>query len=416
MECCLSTQLPIDPHVSRKALIMMTWLVMTTHILIFGQMLILTRSLGPEVYGLMTSALVYQNYLFLFACSGIRAVTIREGILHPDAYDQVVTGFLAFTCSFSMILCLVSMLGACLLEIQADVRLLVWLLAVGNIAGSMNVLPLFDIHHYQVRSAAITLAAEFIAVSMFALLAINGSIGLIAVGIVFLSKWILNFGVHSWVYQTQIRPLRLRFDRQRVKAMLFSSWPLLWSTVIATVPFSAGVFFLSVSGVLEEVAMLGLAQQAAASYLLLTTAALRFFQPRLAQAIAARMPMRRIIVAYASFAFLLLMAMIGAAFLLTHFVLDDRYLGAFVPMIVMLVGAFLHSLGSVGGSYLMLCRMERHVLVAHVVGAGSFLGAGYLVMAWAGAVDFAILSCAAALLSTLVVICFSWWAPQPSGR
>jgi len=416
MEYRLSTQPPIDPQVSRKALIMMTGLVMTTHILIFGQMLILTRSLGPELYGLMTSALVYQNYLFLFACTGFRAVTIREGILHPEAYDQVVTTFLVLTGSFSMMLCLVSILGVSFLDIQSDLRLLICLLAAGNIASSMNVLPLFDIHHYQLRSAAITLGTEFIAVSLFALLAINGSIGVIAVGIVFLSKWTLNFGVYSWVYQTQIRPLRLRFDRQRLKAMLFSSWPLLWSTVIATAPFSAGVFFLSVSGVLAEVAMLGLAQQAAASYLLLTTAALRFFQPRLAQAIAARMPARKVIVFYATFAFVLLLTMIGAAFLLTHFVLDDRYLGAFVPMIIMLVGAFMHSLGSIGGSFLTLCRMERHVLAAHVVGTGSFLAAGLLVMAWAGAVGFSVLSCAGALLATSIVICFSWWPLHPSGR
>ena len=114
---------------------MMTGLVMTTHFLIFGQMLILTRSLGPELYGLMTSALVYQNYLFLFSSTGFRALTIREGILHPDAYDQVVTTFLTFTGSFSMILCLVSVLGAALVEFQSDVRLLVCLLAVGNIAS-----------------------------------------------------------------------------------------------------------------------------------------------------------------------------------------------------------------------------------------------------------------------------------------
>lgn len=393
----------------------MSGLVITTHFLIFGQMLILTRALGPELYGSLTAALVYQSYLFLFACTGLRAVALRETIYRPDAPDEILTAFLALTGSIATILCGMTFVGTFFVDISYEAKFLVCLLAAGNVAGAMNVLPLFDAHHRQLQSAAIALAVEFLSCAAFVLLAGNDWIALNVIAIVFISKWILNFAVHLLVYHLRVRPIRLRFDASRIQVMIRSAWPLLWSAVLATAPFSAGALLLSAAGTQHEVALLGLAQQAASSYLLLTTSALRFVQPRLAQAKAADRAARPIVMAFASFAAMLLVSLIGAAYLLTHFVLDERYAGAFVPMILMLAGASIHSLGSVAAAWLLLTLREKHVLAVQFAGTLVFLVGG-LSLPSADAVGFATWTGVAAFMAALALAVLALRPATASGR
>jgi len=299
------------------------------------------------------------------------------------------------------------LLGTATYGMGQDSKYLLWLLAAGNIVNSMNVLPLFDIHRRQLQSALLTLASEVVGFGLILGLELGGRIDFAAVGAVYLTKWTLNLVVHVLVYHFRVRPLRCSFDAGRVRATFWSSWPLMWSTLVATIPFSTGVFFLSAAGQNEEAAMLGLGQQAAASFLLLTGAAQRYFQPRLAQVLAAGKSAWPLATAYAVFAALLLLAMIAAALLLTHFVLDARYQAAALAMTLMLMAAFVQSLGSFAGSILALRRREKSVLIAHGCGAIFFLCLG-LTLTFPSAAPFALATGAAAFLSALVGGVIAW--------
>jgi O-antigen/teichoic acid export membrane protein len=117
-------------------------------------------------------------------------------------------------------------------------------------------------------------------------------------------------------------------------------------------------------------ALLGLAQQAASAYLVFSTVGIRVLQPHIAAPpdSSGRL-LRRLSMLYGVFITLLWLGSMGAAALLLRWLLDPRYYPSLNLMLLLLTAAFLNGVGSLAAVYLIMCRQERVVLTANLVGA-----------------------------------------------
>jgi len=60
-----------------------------------GVILLLTRALGREQFGIFATALALQGYIVLLATAGMPAVVVREAVRRPGEVAQIASTFLA---------------------------------------------------------------------------------------------------------------------------------------------------------------------------------------------------------------------------------------------------------------------------------------------------------------------------------
>ena len=248
-----------------------------------------------------------------------------------------------------------------------------------------------------------TLASEAVALLLLMYLYYSGRADLSMAGAVFVGKWTANTGMHFVVYYRWIQPIRLIFDAGCLHRISRSSWPLMLAALVATTPFSAGVFFVRLLRDDAGAAVIGLGQQAASAYLLLATAGIRIVQPHLTGARANDGKFfKHLTILYGFFIGFLLLAFLCGAFAVVQWMLDPRYQEALIPMILLLAAAFIQSLGAFVGAYLIVQRDELPVLAAHGCAALFYLLTCRWAVLQAGAVGAALLSSCAAMMATAV--------------
>jgi len=287
-----------------------------------------------------------------------------------------------------------------LVPIESHERLLLGLFAVANIASATSLVPLFDVHHRQLRSSVISLLAEVGAVMLLAGLYQVGCLNLGTAAAVFAIKWAAAMGVHFWVYDRGIRRIRLAFDRAHTRAMFRSSLPLMFSALVATLPFQAGVLVVRWRCDAPSAALLGLAQQAASAYLVFSVLGMRVVQAYLSapHGLAGAF-LRRLSLLYMLFITLLWLGSMGLGAILLRWLLDPRYGAALNPMLFLLTAAFVNSVGGFAGTLLIIRREENAVLTANLVGGLVYVGACGLVVSRFGPTGAAGLAMAATALA-----------------
>jgi O-antigen/teichoic acid export membrane protein len=390
-----------------------------SHLALLLQILTLTQVLGPQRYAIFAFGLTLQSYLLWLSSLGVRAVTVREGIQAPEKLDQLFTTHQLVTGSLSSLLAVATITVAGLAPVGHAERGMLALLAVGNVCQSMNIQPLFDVHHRQAQSALLVLTAEALALGFMVTLASQGLLGLVAAGAVFAGKWVLSNAAHLALYHYRVRPLRLNYSGDVLRTVFTSAWPVTIANMVATVPFTAGVILVRFSHGEVPAALMALGQHAAGAFLFLATMSVRVVQPHLAA--LGRFPggpVWRLAALHGGFMGVLAAGAVGAAWVVVRFLLGPQYADAFGPMALMLGAAFVASLGMFAGSFLMVHREGRVLVLANALGAALYLAAGAVVVphfSYPGAV--ALSGCASLLAAVLLTagVCRPLWRHRQKG-
>lgn len=66
-----------------------------SQVCLVGVILLLTRALGPERFGIFATALALQGYIVLLATAGMPAVVVREAVRRPGEVAPIASTFLA---------------------------------------------------------------------------------------------------------------------------------------------------------------------------------------------------------------------------------------------------------------------------------------------------------------------------------
>lgn len=365
---------------------------------------LLSNGLESDDFGVLTYALAVQSYLFILGSAGIRRVVIREVAGRPERADTVVTSHLAISGTASLVAFLATLAIVQFAPIEVNERILLTLLALGNVAACLNIRSVFDAHHRQPTSAAITLVTELAALLAIVYLVQIDMLTLPYVGGVFAAKWTFASAAHFLLYHTSIRPLRLVFSAENVREMLSSSWSLVLSGLVARTPLTSGIFFVRAFHS-EHTAILGLAQQVARGYSMFTTIGNRILLPHIAGPYGLHKGfIKKMILFLILFRGLLLLAAFGVAAVLVVELLDPVYRQALVPMAILLVARLIGGVSGISTMYAIVLHREPVVLLANVCACGVFvIGCLALVPQYSYYAVAGVAVCAAAVRVVLVV-------------
>ena len=89
-----------------------------------GVILLLTRALGREQFGIFATALALQGYIVLLATAGMPAVVVREAVRRPGEVAQIASTFLAVAWTVGLFAALVLCVVALFMNISAEEKLL----------------------------------------------------------------------------------------------------------------------------------------------------------------------------------------------------------------------------------------------------------------------------------------------------
>lgn len=347
-------------------------------------LLLLTRVLGRETYGALSSVLSLRLYMLVVGAAGMRHVVLRETGQRPESHDSVLTGHLLITGLGGVAIAAVIAVVVSLIPISPDERQLWWIIAVCNIASCMGILSFFDAAHRQAAGAFVTALVEVGGLLALVLLDRSGHLSLTTAGIVLGGKWVAANAALLVVYSLVIHPWRWTYTPTIVREMWQSSRTLLVSRLAGNVPTATGVplvRFLHGDG---AAGLMGLATQAMHAAMMLGALANRVLQPHLAGRFGTRVDFRRrlavfIVLFYGG------VAVAGAvgSWAVIHFYLPEDFAPAWGPCCLLIVAGLAMSLARLLSTYLVVARREGHVARLELWTAGLYLLIVPLLALWA---------------------------------
>jgi O-antigen/teichoic acid export membrane protein len=339
-----------------------------------GSLLLLSLGLAPEQFGMLSFALTAQTYLVLLGSLGCGSIVIREGIQRPSDLDAILTSFLTLTATSSALVCAGSLLVVSLAPVSGEEGWLLSLVAMGSIPASMNLQPLFDIHHDQARGVSVGAVAEALGLLAVVLLWRSGALTLRTLGGVYAVKWSLAWAGQLLVYHAGIRRMRWRRSPGDTRRILRLSWPILFASLLFLLPLGGGVLLVRLRSGPTDAALIGLAYQAASAYLTLASLGLQVVQPHIAGPYGLYPGFLRKLALFAGLLLGCLAALALAVGWAVLRLLPPVYGGAIVPMAWLLAAAGLLLIARLSHMFLIRFEDGPFILGSHFATALVYVG------------------------------------------
>lgn len=122
--------------------------------------LLLTRALGLEQFGIFSTALALQGYIVILGSAGMPTVVVRECVRRPQDRTRIASTFLAVSWSVGGIAALSLAVGAWFLCTSPVEKTVLIIMALGTAVATANPEPIFDALHRQAVPAVILALAD----------------------------------------------------------------------------------------------------------------------------------------------------------------------------------------------------------------------------------------------------------------
>jgi O-antigen/teichoic acid export membrane protein len=374
------------------------------HFCLWGSILVLTSALGRGRYGAFAFALGLQSYLFLVGCLGIKPVVIREYVRYPRDGDKTYTSHFILTGGSSVLVALLCISVVLASPLPFDEQALITLLALGNIAACINIQVLFDASRKQRLSLAITAGTEAACLMSLLLFWQVGWLTLLAAGAIMAAKWTANTILHYATFGCCVRRPRWRPCLTTTWRIVRAAIPLLFSGLVAGLPLSAGVLIVRIHQGTDAAAVVGLGQQGASGFVLLTAFAFRYLQPTILGPQGSLADSSRVASGLfaAGLTAALVLAMTGAV-AVVRWLLPPAYRDGWLPVVLFLVAGYQSCLGSLLSIHLIAHHQERAILLANALAATAYVAGAWLIVPLLGPTGAALASVAAGMLALAVM-------------
>lgn len=366
-----------------------------------GMIVLAANHLEPAVFGSFLFVLTVQNYLSLIGSAGAQPAVVRDAAAHPERMDEITSAFFAVTGMSGLLIGICALVGAFVAPLSPDERAVILLFAVANVAGSMNLSPLFDSQRQQMKGSVGTTIADMLAIASAGFLALSGWLSLQAIGIILACKWIAGTLIQALLYHFTVRSIRLRFSVSDAWRMARSSYPILASYFLCILPLSFGVFFLRFFRGPEATGIFGLACQIGSLTFAFAWLGIRIIQPHIGGEFGLHATFIRKLILFLA---LFLIGLGSAAFLggtvVIWIAFDAAFRDAIAPMGVLITASVILSAGVAASLYLLRLHQERVVLIIYVSSATVYLGGCGLLVPDHGIAGAAAMTLVAAVVAT----------------
>ncbi|QDU04439.1 Polysaccharide biosynthesis protein [Gimesia chilikensis] len=343
--------------------------------------LLLTRSLGAEGYGVFVFALTIQNYLMILGMAGLRPIIVRELIRRPDALNRLWTAYVVITGGLGILLAVVAITAAAILAPTPSEQIVLTIIAIGNVAACLNPLPFYDFRHAQGRSAVIMTVCEVTALGILFAFYFNNCLSLPAAALIFAAKWIGSTAWLWFVLQRDLSELRWDWSKSEPVRLLSSSWKLIVSALLGTIPLTAGILLVRFYHGDAAAGIFGVAMYAPRALLLLVGQLNRVLQPHIMGPYGFTSAfVGRLLFVYSTFVGVI--AICGAVGLLfvVSYVLPSEFRPALSSGWVMLGASALLATGALCVQYLVAMHREHFVAMINILMAMLYLTAAILLI------------------------------------
>jgi len=336
--------------------------------------LLLTRSLGADGYGVFVFWLTIQNYLMILGSAGLRPIIVRELIRRPDALNRLWTAYVAITGGLGILLAVLTIAIGAILTPTPSEQIVLTIIAIGNVAACLNPLPFYDFRHAQGRSAVIMTVSEVTALGIISALYISNNLSLPAAALVFAAKWI---GSAAWLWlmlQRDLPEIRWDWSKSEPVRLLSSSWKLVVSALLGTIPLTAGILLVRFYHGDAAAGIFGIAMYAPRALLLLVGQLNRVIQPHIMGPYGFKSTfIGRLLFVYTMFVgFIAICGAAGLWFVITY-VLSSDFQPALDSGVIMLSASTLLAVGGLCVQYMVAMNRERVVAIIYILMAMLYL-------------------------------------------
>lgn len=345
-----------------------------------GVVLLLTRALPPAEFGAVIFALNIQSYLVTLGTFGLASIIIRDLTQDSTKSNETTTAYFCIVGCSSLVTSLIAATLTAFASVSWDERVMLWCIAVGNVAACLNLNPFFDAVHRQALSAVLLLPGDFVAFGLVLVLAETESLTLPRVGVIFASKWTITAALHALFFRRAILPFHWAWDRQRVVRMVKSGLPMMFAGLLSAIPLSGSVVLIRVFWDDQLTATYGLAFQVLAIEILIVIIVLRIIQPHISgpHGLTPQFVRQLMFVLGLTLAALVLVSLAGGWVLFYH-VLRPEYQSGFEALAVLQGYLVFCGIAIAQNTYLIRFHNERWVRVQHIVTTSAYLALAFLI-------------------------------------
>ncbi|MEL6895808.1 MAG: oligosaccharide flippase family protein [Planctomycetota bacterium] len=346
--------------------------------------LLLTSAFGTGRYGTLSFALSLQGYMMILGSAGLRPIVVRELTRDVVSLNQIWSAFLSITLALGVVLGILMAIAAWLLAPTPTEALVISLIGVGNVAACANLSAFFDYRHAQSSSGIITAVAEVAALIAIAAFYFSDTISLPLAAAVFSLKWIV-MNVLLWVALRRHLPsLRWEWSAEQAIRLTRSSWKLVFSSLLATIPFTAGVILVRLLQSEEAAGVFAVAMYAPRALFLLVGQVNRIMQPYImGEQGQQRSFVVRTMLAYPLFLLMTALCSWCGLWFAVTFLLDPEFHDALTTGSVLLIGAVLLAGGTLCTHYLIAKNAEHLAAISQFATAVVYLtGALLMIPEW----------------------------------
>jgi len=397
----------------------LSWMLGSTaisQISLFGVVLILTRALDREQFGMLATGLAMQGYLILLGSAGMPIIATREMVRRALDHSCIASTFMAVSLILGIVAAVATIIVLSLLRISPSERV-VWialLLSAG--VACANPQFLFDAFHKQRVPSITTAAIDLTFLGIALLLLYRGNLGIIPAGILFSAKWIFSTVLIMILFRgyVSLSPAYVKFEEACF--LLRSSWPILLASFLYMIPTSSGVIFVRAFHGPEHAAIVGLAVQAFQVFTTVVGLANRIVRPHINSPWGfTKNFLLKLIVFYTAFVFALYLVACLGLHVIVEYLLPESYAGTKVAGLVLLVGGVGVAFASLANEYLIALNRQTAILYSFALASTAFIAATLVFVPRFGVLAQCIATSASMFLIlcvNLVVLSFYAW-PQP---
>ncbi|MBI2528735.1 MAG: oligosaccharide flippase family protein [Candidatus Rokubacteria bacterium] len=370
----------------------------------FGVLLLLTNGLGPEGFGTYVFGTSVLAYLVVVGGVGLGNVVVRDLNLLPEDADRTTTAFVVITVAGAAIAGAAAAVVAALAPVSTAERHVLLIVAIAAVPMCLNLNPLYDSHHRQALSAALSIPGDVLMLGGVAGLHYAGLLTAPGAALLLLGKHAITMIAQAAIYHRKVRPFRWAWDPRWARSLLRSGRFMLTAGLVYMVPLQGGVILARLLRGERDAGLYGVAFQIASAYLIAGTLVTRIVQPHIAGPYGLdRLFVRKLILSMGGTLIMLWLAGGGVAWLLIDRLLDPAYAPAFGPMLVLLTTATVAIATWAVNLYLLRLHRER-TLQAVYVGAAAVYVALALLSAGSPLALFAAASLAVFTMVAAVVV------------
>jgi O-antigen/teichoic acid export membrane protein len=361
----------------------------------------LTRTLGREQFGILSTALAIQGYVILLGSAGMPVIVTRELVRRPENASRIASTYFALAWAIGVAVAIVISVSVAFMHISNTERFVIITVVLGSAFACGNAQPIFDAFEHQALPAVVSAVSDLLLLGVTGILALNERLTLSTCAFLFFCKWaILNACLV--LLAARLVPLRLAdVSASEAKFIWHGAWPILIGSILYLIPNSGGVIIVRWLKGPSEAAGAGLAYQVFQAFAQISLLFHQVLRPHVLSTYGQESWfIKKALSALLLFLFLLAAITILGVWIAFRFILPTQFDDAFVCCLVAVGAGILLALVYFPGTYTVAMHAERINARVMLITAAVFILLSLLLVPYFGVLAQVI------VLATTQLLCF----------